>query len=168
MNKRRGAAFLYLALIFFVENAVSKAFPTGGALVISVLAFYALSEGPVFGVILGAYTGIFFELWGFGPFGYQIAGLAVLGAFCGSVSLQFFGDSPFTAVLLPVICLYLEACFNASLVNFAFQEGVWSALGRAFRPHDLLFAGIVSPFLFIVLDKISPKAAPARKRPYPR
>ncbi len=168
MNKRRIFSFFCLLAIFFIENSVSSFFPARGVFFISALTYYALSEGPGFGALLGAYAGLIAELWGFGPFGCQIASLSIIGALCGFLSRQFFEDSLLTAVLLPISSVYAAAFFNGLILNTASGESAFSALLRAFRIGDLLLAAVVSPFLFSWLKNITPKAVFTRARSYRR
>ena len=136
----------------------------GRVFFISTLAFYALSEGPAFGAMLGAYAGLFAELWSYGAFGVQIGLFSVLGALCGFLSRQFFGDSLLTAALFPVLCVYAVAVSNHFFLNTVTDDSFFSIFVSAFHAGDLILAALVSPFLFALLQKISPKATFFRRK----
>ena len=166
MKKARWFAFVLLFVLFLVQNAVSYVFPwLALSLVLVGVIYYALAEGPLFGLILGAYAGIYLEIFGYGKLGYQMAILAAVGAFCGFLASKVFKDSFFTHAVLPALCLYLAALLNLIVFKTLGEETVtFSVVGEAFLVKELFLTAAVSPFIFAALNKMSPNRSRGRVR----
>lgn len=143
MSGKRLNAFFWVFALFLLQNALNGLFPgkTPPLLAVGVV-FFALTEGPSFGLALGCFGGMFLELFAVGRLGSEIAAMGSLGLLSGFASTKLFRDSLLTQLLLPASAL--------AAVSFARA----AVTGRpASTPWDLAWAAAVSPFLFAFLKK---------------
>ncbi len=143
MSTKRIRAFLWVFALFLLQNALNGMFPgkTPPLLAVGVV-FFALTEGPSFGLAIGCFAGVFLELFAVGKLGTEIATMGSLGALCGFASTKLFRDSLLTQLLLPASALALLSFARASITGQA-----------ASTVPDLVWAAAVSPFLFAFLKK---------------
>ena len=143
MSTRHIKAFFWVFALFLLQNSLNSLFPgkTPPLLAIGVV-FFALTEGPSFGLAIGCFAGVFLELFAVGKLGTEIAAMGSLGALCGFASTKLFRDSLLTQLLLPVSALALLSFVRASITGQA-----------AATVSDLIWAAAVSPFLFAFLKK---------------
>jgi len=160
MSKGRFFFFLWIFFLFLLQNSVNYIFPgnTPPFLLMGVI-FYALQEGPLFGMALGACAGMLLEVFTTGALGYQMAVFASCGGLSGFIASKIFRESILVQVFLPSTMLYFMTLFN--FLIFKAQtggiEGIF-ALSAAFRPWELLATALVSPAVFSFLRKVSPRS----------
>jgi len=160
MSKGRFFAFVWTFFLFLLQNAVTYVFPdkTPPFLLMGVI-YYALQEGPLFGMALGAFAGVFLEVFTAGALGYQMVIFASCGGLSGFIASKIFRESILVQVFLPSVMLYFLTLFN--LLIFKAQTGGiegFFALSGAFRPWELLAAALVSPIAFSFLRKVSSRS----------
>src|SRR4051812_32039529 len=110
MDPKKIAPFFWMFVLFLVQNATSSLFPQKTPiLLLTALLFYALSEGPEFGALLGAYAGLLLEIFGQGAMGGEVVVLAATGFVFGKCAGAFFRESIFAQFLFPVLAFYFAA-----------------------------------------------------------
>lgn len=158
MNKTRFLAFIWIFLLFLIQNGFDfmLAHSLPPLLVIGII-FYALVEGPLFGLVIGAYAGFFLDLFGIGKIGNEMILFSVLGVLSGLASSKLFRESLLTQLLLPTLGNYFASLMNLVLFKIKIQEAWFDAalLGEAFMPWHLLLTAALSPILFSVLKNVS-------------
>jgi cell shape-determining protein MreD len=143
VSSKRLKAFFWVFALFLVQNALNGFLPgkTPPLLAVGVV-FFALTEGPSFGLAIGCFAGVFLELFAVGKLGAEIAAMGSLGALCGFASTKLFRDSLLTQLLLPASALALLSFARAAVTGQP-ASSAW----------DLAWAAAVSPFLFAFLKK---------------
>lgn len=150
-------AFIWIFLFALLQNTLHFIFPAEifPFLLVGVI-FYALSEGPVFGWVIGCAAGFFLDLLGVGRIGPQIFLYGLLGAVSGGSASILFRDSVWTQWLFPLVS-------NAALIvlnRFLFQELLWEESGPVFfgtgaEWRSFLLVLFLSPFIFRFLKSVS-------------
>ncbi len=143
MSTKRLEAFFWVFVLFLLQNVLNGLFPgkTPPLLAVGVV-FFALTEGPSFGLAIGCFAGLFLELFTVGRFGTEIAAMGSLGALCGFASTKLFRDSLLTQLLLPSSALALLSFVRMSITG-----------QPASTVSDLIWAAASAPFLFAFLKK---------------
>ncbi len=121
--------------------------------------YYALSEGPVFGAVIGCFAGFLLDILEVGKLGGSIAIFSGLGALTGFSASKIFYDGFLTQLLLPVFGNYFLCLFSLLFYkNLPQTEGPSLGLFREslFLSQPLLTA-LVSPFTFLFLKKVGKK-----------
>ena len=158
MSRARVWAFAWVCLFFFAQNGLYFFYPCDVApLLVGAVVFYALSEGPFFGFILGIFAGALLELFGVGKIGLEPLFFAGAGFLSGMASSRIFHESFIARTVLPVLVTYGLCLFNLSLSRATSGEAPWNpALFRdAFLFYDLASTALLSPFVFYILSKFS-------------
>ena len=108
MTSRRFFSFLWIVFLFLTQNMFHYVFP--GVVLPFLLAgviFFALTEGPIFGAVLGCFAGFLLDILGAGKLGGSMALFSLVGILAGFSSTKIFYDSLFTQILLPIFCQYM-------------------------------------------------------------
>jgi cell shape-determining protein MreD len=158
LNSGPKRAFVCLFALFLAQNAAQYVFPESTPpLVLIGLLFFALSGGPLYGLALGLFAGIFFEIFGIGKMGLQMAVFGVLGASAGALSSKIFRESLFGEILLPAAANYFAAVANCLILKTLLEADpdLWSALGEAFSWRQLILTLLFSPLIFSALRRVS-------------
>lgn len=126
-------------------------------LLLILVIFYALYEGPLFGAVLGCAAGLLMDLYGVGRMGTQIALYAVCGVLAGYSASKFFRDSFVSQVILPAFAAYFVTLCNLAAAQNAYGEpmNAWGLLAEAFVPQTVLFTAAAAPVFFMLLKRIS-------------
>ena len=150
-------SFFWIFLLFLLQNTLHFIFPFEifPFLLVGVI-FYALSEGPFFGWVIGSYAGFFLDLLGIGRIGPQVCLYGFVGAFSGWSASTLFRDSLWTQILFPVV-------LNAALLiltPLVLQDFLWEERGFIFFStgaewRSMLLALFLSPWLFRFLKAVS-------------
>ena len=157
MDPKKIIPFFLIFFLFLLQNSVGLIFPqkTPVLLLCGVL-FYAFSEGPWFGALLGAYAGLLLEVFTTGRLGSEMMVLAATGFIFGRGTRIFFGESLFMRFLMPLLAFYFSVFFRF-LLFYAFS-GEGQAFG-IFRNHLLLWDTlgllVACPVVFSFLKKVS-------------
>jgi cell shape-determining protein MreD len=146
-----------VALLFFAENALRTVWPGTPSLVLIGVLFYSLSAGPLFGFLIGAFGGLFFEIYGVGSFGFSMLVLGGVGAACGAVSGTLFRESFATQLLLPACAAYTITFFHLAAMRVGGGELNAGVFLDAFSFWNIFFTALASPLLFGLLLKTSPR-----------
>lgn len=168
MSSARLFAFFSIGMLFLVQNSLNYLFYLKApALVLIGLLFYALSEGPLFGALLGLWAGFLMDLFGAGRPGFWMGAFAATGYFSGVISSKVFQDGLLTQIALPVGALYCVTFAEAWVLRSQSGEGAGFGLAvAAFLPWPLLVTALCSPWLFSYLRRWTPNArrrrSPAR------
>lgn len=157
MNSKKIFPFFWIFFIFLLQNAVTFLFPQKApTLLLITVLFYALSEGPWFGALLGAFAGLLLEVFGLGRMGGEILVLSFAGFLFGQSAGTFFRESIFAQILLPVLAFYLTTFLRFVLFAVSAGEGVsFSVLRESCLSWDILGVLVVSPLIFFFLKKVS-------------
>lgn len=151
-------AFIWIFFIFLSQNALRFVIPESAAtcLLIITVIFYALAEGPGFGFGIGIFSGVFFEIFSTGKFGFSIPLLGALGWVSGLSAKTVFGDSLFSEILLPLVGTYLSALLTLMSARWTAGEPVafW-IIFEVFSWSQLLWTAFLSPLVFFFLRKVS-------------
>ena len=154
MNPRKIFPFVWVSVVFLVQNALNFAFPQRTpALLLCAVLFYAFSEGPVFGMLLGAYAGLLLEIFGTGRFGYEILVFAATGFLFGRGTKTFFRESFFLSFLVPVLAFYFMTVLRLLIFHLSSGEGFPSA-DELWFPWETLTVFAVCPVVFFFLKKV--------------
>lgn len=151
--------------LFLVQNTIHDAFP--GSVLPFLLAgviFFALTEGPIFGAVLGCFAGFLLDVLGVGKLGGSMALFSLAGIIAGFSSTKIFYDSLFTQSLLPVFCQYLICAVSLFFVK-RLPQGEGADLGilkEALFLSQPWFTVVVSLGVFSFLKKV---ANPRHARP---
>jgi len=159
VTKTRFLAFIWIFLLFLIQNAVFSAWagrPFPIFLVMGVV-FYGLFEGPFFGLAAGLYAGIFLDVMGTGKLGAQMAILGFLGMFAGFVSTKIFRESLFTQILLTSLVSYLVNLLNLAILQIMLPDEhlSFSVIQEAFHFWELAVTAILTPPIFDILRRVS-------------
>jgi len=146
--------------LFLAQNSLNYLFYLKApALVLVGVLFYALSEGPSFGALVGLWAGFLMDLFEMGRPGFWMSTLAATGYFSGVISSTVFQDSLLTQIVLPVGALYSVTFAEAWVLRSQSGEGVgFGLLGAAFLPWPLITTAFCSPWLFSRLHRWTPGA----------
>ncbi len=157
-TERRWTAFLWVLVFFLIQNAVMTLLPFRlPPLLLIVVLFYALYEGPLFGAVLGCAAGFLMDLYGVGRMGPQMMLYAACGVFAGYSASKFFRDSFVSQVVLPAFAVYFVTFCNLAAAQGATGEsldGLRLAI-EAFVPKTVILTAAVSPLFFMLLKRIS-------------
>lgn len=158
MSRTRTAALIWIFVFFLFQNTLVFIWPGWvPPLLVTGVIFYALTEGRLFGLVIGCFAGFFLDLMGVGALGAEMAVFGALGLICGSISSKVFRDSAIVQALLPAGGYYFVSVLNLSFFNLKNGESV--ALPALFLsaldwPQIILIAAS-SPFVFLFLKKVS-------------
>ena len=158
LSKAHLLSFFWIFIFFLVQNGLSFIFlnQTPSLLLIGVI-FYAMTQGAIFGFVIGCFGGFCLDLLGPGRMGQEIFILGFLGFLTGLASSKIFRDSLVTQVLLPFLGFTLKAFYdlwvNVSLV--AREPVSFETLERAWLCPAFLWTLIFSPLCFFWLKKVS-------------
>ena len=158
MNKPGALAFLWIFVFFLLQNSLQFMFAgqSPPLLLIGVL-FYGLSEGPLFGLIIGLVAGFFVDIFGVGKLGMPIILFGSLGVLSGYAKSKIFHDGLLTRILFPTVGTYLFSCSNFVITRFFFEEessppGVFL---EAVSIPALILTAVISPFIFSFLHRFT-------------
>ncbi len=118
--------------------------------------FYALTEGPIFGAVIGGYAGFLLDILEVGKLGGSTAIFSGLGVLAGFSASNIFYDSLLTAFLLPALSNYF-LCFFSLLFyrNLPQTEGLSIDLFReSLMLSQPILTAVVSPITFSFLKKV--------------
>lgn len=157
MNRTRSLAFLWILVLFLLQNGICTVLPDLHLpLVLIAVIFYALFEGPAFGAVLGCYAGVYLDLFGFEGLGHQMLLFGVAGALSGFAASKIFRESFFSRIFLPPLIYYLLAFCHQVSWNFLNNEPVRpEILKEVWQSLDLLATAVFSPFVFGLLKNLS-------------
>ena len=158
-NRSRNLAFFWIFALFLVQNSLHFLFSERVPwILLSGVLFYAMAEGPAFGMLIGSYAGFFPDLFGTERIGISMAIFGVLGLLSGFSGAKLFNESPVTQVLLPSLAYYLAAWLNLFIQRVVLQDEAFSfGLFRdAFLPLPLVLTAVSSPLVFFYLKKLTP------------
>lgn len=159
MSSKGLFAFVWLFVLFLVQNALVYVFPEKApALVLIGVLYFALAEGRLFGVVCGVWGGLLIDLFCPERPGFTSAAFACAGFCCGFISSKIFQDSLLTEITLPPLCLY--AVTLAGLIVSQTSAGEvfgMRAFADAFLPWPLAATAFSSPWLFARLRGVSPR-----------
>ncbi len=121
------------------------------------VVFYGLSEGPLFGLLLGLYAGFFMDIFGVGKLGLQMTFFGSLGLLSGYAKSKVFSESLLTAILFPAVAYYLLLCLNFITTRIFFEgEAPAPAVFReVLSIQALILMAVLSPFIFLFLRRFS-------------
>ena len=158
MNRSRVLAFLWIFIFFLLQNGLQFALPDRVPLLLLIgVVFYGLSEGPLFGFLLGLYAGFFMDIFGVGKLGLQMAFFGSLGLLSGYAKSKVFSESLLTAILFPALAYYLLSCLNFMTIRIFFEGGAEApAIFReALSIPALIGMAVLSPFVFSFLHRFT-------------
>lgn len=158
MSKTKTAAFIWIFALFLFQNTLIFIWPGWvPPLLVTGVIFYALTEGPLFGLILGCFAGFFLDLMGVGPLGAEMAVFGILGFVCGSASSKVFRDSAIVQALLPAAGYYLVNSLNLLLFHLKNGDSIapLTLFGSALDWPQIIFIAGSSPFIFSFLKQVS-------------
>ena len=154
MTNRRVTAFFWVFLFFLAQNALQFIFPCRlPSLLLLTVIFYALFEGPVFGLALGAFAGFFLDLLTANAMGPWVWTLGLTGVASGYSAKKLFRDSLLTQMLLPALGEYLVSLAHLAMAPGP-QPGALALLSQAWSPV-VIETALFSPLFFTFLKKIS-------------
>ena len=143
--------------LFLLQNAIMLVFPqkTPTLLLIAVL-FYALSEGPLFGALLGAFAGALLEVFGQGRMGCDLLIFSVTGFIFGRTAGTFFRESLLSQFFFPVLAFYFVSFSRLVLYQISSGGGFdLSFFHAALLPWDAAVVFASAPVIFFALRKVS-------------
>ncbi len=159
MTSRRFLSFFWILFLFVAQSTIHTIFPPviTPLLVIGVI-FFALTEGPSFGAVIGCFAGFLLDMLGVGKLGGSMAMLSVTGALAGFFSGQIFYDSFFTQIALPLFSQYLICVMNLFLAkSLPHGEGAsLEIIKEAFFLSQPWSTALASLAVFSFLKKVSP------------
>ena len=142
-------AIIWVFLFFMFQNAIALVLGHHSLpLVLVVVTYYALGEGPVFGAGLGLFAGFLLDLLGVGKLGLQTGEMGLLGLLSGFFSVNLFRESLLTQTLLPAALTVFLTLVNGAVIRFYFHED------HHFFSWDWLWIAGASPFVFNFLKKV--------------
>lgn len=156
MDPKKIIPFFLIFLLFLLQNAAGFIFPqkTPVFLLCGVL-FYAFSEGPGFGALLGVFAGLLLEVFATGRPGGEMAVFALTGFIFGRGTRIFFGESLFMRFLMPLLAFYFSLLLR--FLIFYVSSGEAQAFG-SFYGRSLLWDTLgmlaVCPVIFFFLKKV--------------
>ena len=160
MTSRRTFSFFWVLILFLVQELFGFVFPywTPPLMLIGVI-FYALTEGPVFGAVIGCFAGFLLDILGVGKLGGSMAILSSVGALTGFSASKIFYDGFLAQLLLPVLGNYF-LCFFSLLFYQNLPNAEAPSFGL-FRESLILsqplLTALVSPAAFSFLKKVGKK-----------
>ncbi len=157
MDPKKIAPFFWIFILFLLQNALGNAFELKAPiLLLAGLLFYALSEGPFFGAILGAYAGLLLEIFGLGRMGAEILVFSAAGLVFGQTARTFFRESLLSQFLFPVLAFYFVVISRFIIDQASSGAGFDISLaGAALLPYDVAMVFASTPVIFFVLRKVS-------------
>ncbi len=157
MDSKKIIPFFWIFVLFLLQNAVGLFIPQRTpALLLLAILFYALSEGPVVGALLGIFAGVLLEIFGQGRMGCEILVLASTGFIFGKGGSAFFRESVFSQFLFPVLAFHFMVFLRLAIYQvFSSDPFDLSLLGAALLPYDVLIIFTAAPVLFFFLRKVS-------------
>ncbi len=158
MSKPRVLAFLWIFIFFLLQNGLQFVLPDRAPLLLLIgVVFYGLSEGPLFGLLLGLYAGFFMDIFGVGKLGLQMAFFGSLGLLSGYAKSKVFSESLLTAILFPALAYYLLLCLNFITTRIFFEGGAEApaVFREALSIQALILMAILSPFIFSFLHRFT-------------
>ncbi len=115
---------------------------------------YALTNGPLIGMIVGAFGGFFLDILGTTTLGFSVFSYALSGLIVGLMSTRIFRESFLTEILLPCFCYYGVTIFEVISVKYQAGESVGAeVLLEGFLLWPFLATMAVSPLIFSLLGK---------------
>lgn len=153
-------AFFWVFLFFLIQNVIQIAFGSQGVwLVLVVVLYYALGEGPLFGMTLGGFAGFLMDILGVNPMGFWIAVFALSGLVSGFFSSNLFRESLITQILLPVFFVYLISLTERIFLSVRFHQwSLWDAwIPGAYFLKEAVMVAVASPIVFYFLKKSQPR-----------
>ncbi len=157
MNPKKIFPFFWVLVLFMAQNAVGSFFPqkTPILLICGVL-FFAFSEGPLFGALLGLYAGLLLEVFGVGRMGSEMVVFAATGFIFGRGTKTFFRESFFITFLMPLLAFYFFVFFRFLIFYFSQGDGRDFGIYReSLLPWDILSMLAACPVIFFFLKKVS-------------
>lgn len=141
-----------------MQGAIQSIFPwvVSPFLLIGVI-YYALTEGPVFGAVIGCFAGFLLDILGLGKLGESMTLFSLVGIFAGFSSTKIFYDSFFTQMILPVLSHYAICLVHLFFVK-QFPQGEVanvSMVKEAFFLSQPWWTMLTSLGVFSLLRKVS-------------
>ena len=158
MSRSKVLAFLWIFIFFLLQNSLQFALPERAPLLLLIgVVFYGLSEGPLFGFLIGLYAGFFMDIFGVGKLGLQMSFFGSLGLLSGYAKSKVFSESLLTAILFPALAYYLLFCLNfiATRIFFEGEAEAPAVFREALSIPALILMAVVSPFVFSFLHRFS-------------
>ena len=145
----RALGVVWVFLFFLLQNAIGLALPgSHWPLAMIVVVYYALGEGPIFGMILGMFAGFLLDLLGVGKMGILTAQIGLVGLLSGFLSAHLFRESPLTQILLPPLMAFLAALMDQAIMRFYFHEN------QNLFNFDWISVIIIAPIIFTLLRRM--------------
>lgn len=147
-----------MIFLFFAQNAFQYVWPAAVCPLLLVgVIFYALTEGPLFGAVIGCFAGFLLDTLGVGKLGGSMTLYSLVGICTGYSSTKIFYDSFFTQILLPVFFQYAVCLAHLFFArNIPQGEGAgWRILSDAFWVSQPWFTVAASLAVFSFLKKVS-------------
>ena len=121
--------------------------------------FYALTEGPVFGAVIGCFAGFLLDVLEVGKLGGSMALFSALGALTGFSASKIFYDGFLTQLLLPVIGNYFLCFFSLLFYGNLSDAGApsFGLFRESLTLSQPLLTALVSPAAFSFLKKVGRK-----------
>ena len=142
-----------MVFLFLIQGAFNNVFwrlhPP--FLLIGVI-FYAMTEGPIFGAVIGCFAGFLLDILGVGKLGVFMVIFALIGTLSGFSSAKIFYDSLFTQISLPFLSQFFVCLVNLYFIESPAGPGI---IKEAFFMSQPWFVALVSPAVFLFLKKIS-------------
>ena len=154
-----------MLFLFLVQNTLHYVFPQIVLpFLLSGVIFYALTEGPVFGAVIGCFAGFLLDILGTGKIGGSMAIFSLIGVFTGFSSTKIFYDSFFTQALLPMLSQYAVYVLNLFFIKTftGVENADLAILKEAFFLSQPWFSILASLTVFSFLKKVS---MPRHSRP---
>ena len=153
MTNRQLTGFLWMVFLFLIQETFSDVFwRLHPPLLLIGVIFYAMTEGPIFGAVIGCFAGFLLDILGVGKLGISMAIFALIGALSGFSSAKIFYDSLFTQISLPVLGQFFVCLVNLFFVKAPAGPEI---LKEAFFMSQPWLVVLVSPAVFLFLKKIS-------------
>ncbi len=158
MSSRRLSAFFLILLFFLAQVAIAYIFPGWvPPFVLITVIFYALTEGPTFGALLGCFAGFLLDIIGTGKLGSSMAIYSGIGVFTGFSASKIFYDSFLTQLLLPMMGNF-SACFFSLLIYKylpPYEKLSFHIFRESFILSQPILTVLVSPLMFNFLKKVA-------------
>ncbi len=155
MSNIKLSSFFWIFGLFLIQNSLNYIFPgkMPNCILVGVLC-YALMDGPLTGMILGAFGGFFLDLLGTNTLGFSMFSYSLLGALVGFMSTRIFRENILTEILLPCLGYYGVTILEVMAVKYQSGESIGvEVLIEGFLVWPFLTTMIVSPFIFSFLGK---------------
>ncbi len=151
-------SFIWIFFLFLIQNTLDTVFacPLPPLLLIGVI-FYALTEGPFFGFVIGCAAGFFLDLFGIGRIGTEMVIFGTLGALSGLAAAKIFRESLLTQILLPTLSHFIATFCNLLIFKMMLHEewALFDLFKEALLNPQLLLTAALSPFIFRFLKRVS-------------